>query len=92
MSWSELPTTLDVGPEDRGRRVERRLGAVLRQLEQRIAELDRQRSEIAALRADVERHRAEAERWRGEHEALMATKTMRALRLPRSLYSRFRRG
>jgi hypothetical protein len=32
----------------------------------------------------------EAGAWRGQYERVMATKTMRALRVPRSLYGRLR--
>jgi hypothetical protein len=100
MSWHELPAEFRVGPEERAQRLERRLASVLRQLELRIAEVDHLRSDfdrhmLSTSRGqqwqrrlvDLER---EAAAWRSQYERLMATKTMKALRVPRSLYGRLR--
>lgn len=83
---------LVVDPE----RYERRAAALQRQLERRIAEVDQLRAEVAALTAQlagdgVVVHPPAVAEWRAkaaEYDALMATKTMHVLRIPRALYGR----
>jgi hypothetical protein len=100
VSWHELPAEFAVSPDERAQRLERRLASVLRQLELRIAEVDQLRHDFdrqllsSSRGQQLQRRLVELEReavtWRGQYERLMATKTMRALRVPRSLYGRLR--
>jgi hypothetical protein len=71
------PFRLDVFPEARTEWLERRVAALERQLEYRIR--------IAAAAE------AKAEAKAREYDALMQTRTMRFLRLPRAVYARLRR-
>jgi hypothetical protein len=84
--WQDLPTEVEIGDEDRVARLEARLAHVLRQLETRIAQVDELNAEIVRLRSA----REDADRYRRQFDALMATKTMRALRIPRQLYTKAR--
>ncbi len=92
---------LEVEPEALADRLRRRVDALERQLEARIAEVDDLRARLAhhdRLLAEprpvdarspyeLEILRAKA----AEYDALMATFTMRALRLPRTWYGAVRR-
>ena len=77
-------------------RYARRAAALQRQLELRAAEVDQLRAEVAALTARLAGagepvYAPAVVEWRAkaaEYDALMATKTMHALRIPRALYGR----
>lgn len=61
-----------------------------RQLELRTAEVERLRAELAAVTGGAGYSPVVAE-WRAkaaEYDALMATKTMHAVRIPRAIYGR----
>lgn len=64
-------------------REHRRVERLLRQLQLRSAEADGLMEAVEALRAENEALRAKAE----QLDALMRTKTMRSLAIPRRLYS-----
>jgi hypothetical protein len=93
--WTELPATLEVTPAQLGARAERRLAQVLRQLEMRLGEIESLQQELGAARQELDVARREnkvlaqrlhnAER---EHDALLRTKSMRLLRVPRAVYGR----
>lgn len=75
-------------------RLERRLAAVLRQLEHRISDAERLERENALLSEEACRLRGEQARLEeiaAEHDALLATKSIRALALPRRIYAVVRR-
>ena len=88
---------LEIPPDARVERLQRRAAALERQLEARIAQVDELRDRLAeqerlaaAAKDDAARARAEAEALRpeaAEYEALMQTFTMRALSRPRSWYA-----
>jgi Tfp pilus assembly protein FimV len=65
-----------------------------RQLERRTAEVAALRAEVAALTAQLTGRRdtmPQVSEWRAkaaEYDALMATKTMHAVRIPRAIYGR----
>ena len=65
---------------------------VLRQeLDRRTAEVDSLRSEVAALTAKLSGYDEQVVEWRAkaaEYDALMQTKTMHAVRIPRAIYGR----
>lgn len=79
-------------------RYERRAAALQRQLERRIAEVDQLTAEVAALTAQLAGEGVVVHpsvvapvmvQWQAkatEYDALMATKTMHVLRIPRALY------
>jgi chromosome segregation ATPase len=104
--WQELPGTFEASGDAETARLERRLEYVLRQLEWRIMEADRLRAQIDETQAQIDETHAqldtlrqqldvqsrETDAWRQEFEAVMATKTMRAARMPRTLYARIRGG
>lgn len=71
----------------------RRAAALERQLELRTAEVDRLRAEVAVLAGGGSGSAyspvvAEWQAKAAEYDALMATKTMHALRIPRAVYGR----
>lgn len=89
---------MDIPDEARIERLQRRAAALERQLDTRIAQveaLQKRLAEQAAVldtaHADAAAAHEETERWRTEYEALMNTRTMRALRLPRAWYAAVRR-
>jgi hypothetical protein len=71
---------------------------VLRQLQLRLGEIDALQQELEAARQELDAARQEnevlAQRLRDaerEHDALLRTKSMRLLRVPRAVYGRVRR-
>ena len=96
----QLPDRLEITDEALAARAERRVERLVRQLELRIAELDevrprldRAEAELAAARLALEGCQAELRTARAkadEHDRLLATKTMRLLRVPRAAYGRVR--
>lgn len=81
----------DLGPVDD--RVAAAEEVLRRQLTQRTAELTALRVEVAALTAQLTGGALtpQVTEWRAkaaEYDALMATKTMHALRIPRAIYGR----
>ena len=98
MTWQELLTTFDVGPEERLLRLQRRLDRVLRQLELRITEVDQLRSDceqqlLVASRGQQSQRRmavlaGDAAVWRGHYARLLATRTTKARRSLRALSHR----
>jgi hypothetical protein len=95
--WQELPEKFEVSSAAETARLQRRLEYVLRQLEWRIMEADRLRvqaaeehAQLEVLHDELEAQNREAVAWRNAYESLMATKTVRAARLPRALYARIR--
>lgn len=93
--WTELPATVEITPAQRGARAERRLAQVLRQLEMRLGEIDGLQQELEAARQELSAARQEnevlAQRLHDagrEHDALLRTKSMRLLRVPRAVYGR----
>ena len=78
----------DTGQADRALRGE---------LAERTAEVDSLRAEVAALTAKLGARDEQVVEWRAkaaEYDALMQTKTMHAVRIPRAIYGRIlaRRG
>ena len=62
-----------------------------RQLERRTSEVAALRAEVAALSAQLAGGQTVVSEWRAkaaEYDALMATKTMHAVRIPRAIYGR----
>jgi hypothetical protein len=97
VGWQQLPGTFEASSDATTARAQRRLEYVLRQLEWRImeadglwAKVDETQAQLDILRQQVAVRSREAEAWRNEYEATMATKTMRAARIPRELYARIR--
>jgi hypothetical protein len=100
VTWQDLSAKFEVSSVERAQRLERRLASVLRQLEIRIAEVDQLRHDLdgdllsSSRGQQLQRRLVDLEReagaWQGQYERVMATKTMRALRVPRSLYGRLR--
>jgi hypothetical protein len=81
----------DLGPVDD--RLAATAEVLRRQLAQRTAELTALRDEMAALTAQLTGGALtpQVAEWRAkaaEYDALMATKTMHALRIPRAIYGR----
>jgi chromosome segregation ATPase len=71
--------------------------ALRRELAERSAEVDSLRAEVAALTAKLGARDEQVVEWRAkaaEYDALMQTKTMHAVRIPRAIYGRIlaRRG
>ena len=65
--------------------------ALRRELVERTAEVDSLRSEVAALTAKLGAYDDQVVVWRAkaaEYDALMQTKTMHAVRIPRAIYGR----
>lgn len=73
-------------PAAEAERVTRRLAAVLRELERRSSDADRLQTERDLLAAECHDLRQRA----SQYDALMATKTMRLLAVPRQFYARLR--
>lgn len=78
-------------------RVGSRLDEARTQLEWRVEEAARMEAAVEDAHAQLDRLRQEldartreADAWRRAYEATMATKTMRAARVPRALYARVR--
>jgi hypothetical protein len=62
-----------------------------RELTERTAEVAALRSELAALAAQIGQQDQQVVEWRAkaaEYDALMQTKTMHAVRIPRAIYGR----
>lgn len=97
MIGHEILGNLDeIGIEVQLHRLERRLERVLRQLDVRITEIEQLRRELtsgaaraAELEGRLDEATREANQWRENYRRLMATKTYRTLRIPRTLYARF---
>jgi hypothetical protein len=71
--------------------------ALRRELAERTAEAEALRAEVAALTARLGAQDEQVVEWRAkaaEYDALMQTKTMHAVRIPRAIYGRIlaRRG
>jgi len=71
--------------------------ALRRRLAERTSEVESLRAEVAALTAKLGAQEEQAVEWRSkaaEYDALMQTKTMHAVRIPRAIYGRIlaRRG
>jgi hypothetical protein len=65
--------------------------ALRRELAERTSEVDSLRAEVAALTAKLGAHDEQVVVWRAkaaEYDALMQTKTMHAVRIPRAIYGR----
>ena len=60
------------------------------QLDGLRARLNDAEAQLEILRQQVDVRDREADAWRNAYEAMMATKTMRAVRIPRALYARIR--
>ena len=91
---------LDVPPDARVERLQRRVAALERQLEARIAQIadlqlhlaeQQRRAERAERDGPVPIAEAELRHKAAEYDALMATLTMRILRRPRAWYTQVRR-
>lgn len=83
---SKLPRELDMADDARVAHLERRVAALTRQLEIRIGEVAAARDERDQLRRQLDAAMAKAD----DYERLMATATMRLLRVPRDFYGRLR--
>ncbi len=97
VGWQELPGIFEASSNATAERVQRRLEYVLRQLEWRIMEADRlsakveeDQAQLDFLRQQLADQSRETDVWRNAYESIMATKTMRAARMPRALYARVR--
>ena len=65
--------------------------ALRRELAERIAEVESLRAEVAALTSKLGARDEQLVEWRAkaaEYDALMQTKTMHAVRIPRAIYGR----
>lgn len=65
--------------------------ALRRELAERSAEVEALRAELAALTVRLGEQNAQVTEWRAkaaEYDALMQTKTMHAVRIPRAIYGR----
>jgi predicted nucleic acid-binding Zn-ribbon protein len=75
--WRDLPPDLEVDDSARAARLERRVAAVLRQLDLRRDELERSREEVRTLQQDIDHLRVtldrEAEQAAAAREALINT-------------------
>lgn len=78
-SWSEME-----------RRLHNRLMGARLQLEYRISDNQELRAQIARLQQEKERLEMEAHAAHEQLRLLMATKTLRAMRVPRAVYARLR--
>ena len=73
------------------------VGALRRELALRTAEVESLRAEVGTLTAKLGAYDEQVVEWRAkaaEYDALMQTKTMHAVRIPRAIYGRIlaRRG
>lgn len=93
MALESTSDRLEVSAEARAERLARRVAALERQVEARIGQVDdlRRRLAHAERQAMPIGSELESSRKAAEYDALMATFTMRALRLPRSVYGDVRR-
>ena len=90
MAVEEGPDQLDIAPEARIERLTRRVAALERQVEARIGQVDdlqRRLRHAENLDGASQQEMAAAKAKAAEYDALMATFTMRALRLPRAAYA-----
>jgi len=65
--------------------------ALRRRLAERTSEVERLRAEVAELTAKLAAQEEQVVEWRSkaaEYDALMQTKTMHAVRIPRAIYGR----
>ena len=85
---------LDVSAEARAERLARRVAALERQIESRIEQVEDLRRRLAHAEREgmaTGSDPVEARRKAAQYDALMATFTMRALRVPRAVYGEVRR-
>lgn len=97
MAVDDAPPDLQVTAEAREERLARRVAALERQVEARIAQVEDYQRRLAhvenalAVAEPLARQVSEVLWKAAEYDALMGTRTMKMLRLPRSWYSRARR-
>lgn len=94
MALESTSDRLNVSTEARAERLARRVAALERQVEARVEQVEDLRRQLAHAERQATSNAselAEARRIKAEYDALMATFTMRALRLPRAVYGEVRR-